>query len=135
MVIQINDNTSIRHIQEAFSSRYPYLEINFFSGSPNEDNLYEKSDLIPVDSILGDIKRTHVSALMEIQPSNTIADVEREFYQRFGLRAQVLRKYETHWILPADTDQLTLQQQNEIANKDAAHIVHPDYDTKIEDII
>lgn len=135
MLIEIHDKVTLRQVQEAFSKKFPYLEINFFSSSPNEENLYQKSDLIPVDKAIGNIRRTHVSALMEIRPSNTIADVEREFFLRFGLRAQVLRMYDTHWILPADTDQLTMKEQNEMAKKDAAHIVHPGCDSKIEDVL
>jgi len=33
MHIEINDNTSFRHIQEKFSDYYPYLQIEFYKKS------------------------------------------------------------------------------------------------------
>lgn len=134
MVIEINDIKTIREIQEAFSTTYPYLSIHFFRRLPKkEDGSSQQRALIPVDTVIGNIKKTHVSGLLEIQPWNTIADVEKELLRRFGLIAQVLRKSDVHWILPEGAAHLTLDEQNETGQKASAHIIHPDYDTKIED--
>lgn len=133
MIIDINDSVTIREIQKKFSSKYPYLEIQFFIHYPGKDNLLSKKELAPVDKTIGEIKKTHVSGLLEIRSSNTITDVESEFLSRFGLSVQILRKSNAHWILPDRADQLTLKEQNEIGGKAADHIVHPEYDSGIDD--
>lgn len=133
MIIDINDRVTIREIQKKFSSKYPYLEIQFFYHLPGKDNLLSKNELAPVDKTIGDIKKTHVSGLLEIRSSSTIADVESEMLMRFGLFVQILRKSNAHWILPDGADQLTLKEQNDIGGKTTDHIVHPEYDSGIED--
>ena len=133
MVIDINDTTTIREIEGLFSTEYPYLNITFIHQVHDPGDEFLKQKAIPVDTTIGEIKKTHTSALIEIQPGNTIADIEKEFRQRFGLLVEILRKSDSHWILPAGADQLTLREQNELGRAASEHIIHPDYDTKIED--
>jgi hypothetical protein len=66
-------------------------------------------------------------------PGNTIAEVEKEFIQGFCLAVRILRKSDTNWIQPESIEHLKLKQQNEIGRTASEHIVHPDYDTRIED--
>ena len=133
MVLEINDLKTLRDIQGTFSSRYPFLMIEFYARRPGDGESFEKQDLIHIDQSIRNIKRTHVSALFEIKPDNTIDEVEKEFFQRFGLVVRVLSKSDTHWIRPEALGHLTLNQQNEIGRTFAEHIIHPDYDTRIED--
>lgn len=115
MHIEINDNTTIREIQETFSDYYPYLQIQFYN---KQHKIYESSSeagRVNPDKAIGDIKRTHVSAVLEIQPLYKIADVEREFQERFGLSVQVLSKEKDNWIQTMGMDDFTLKELNEIA--------------------
>lgn len=133
MIIEINDTTTIREIEALFSTEYPYLNITFIHQVHEAGEEFVKQKAIPVDTAIGDIKKTHVSALIEIQPWNTIADVENEFRRRFGLLVEILRKSDSHWILPEGAGQLTLREQNELGRAASEHIIHPDLDARIED--
>ncbi len=44
---------------------------------------------------IGDVKKTHVSGILEMKPLSKVAEVEKEFQQRFGLSVQILRKEKT----------------------------------------
>ena len=133
LVIDINDTTTIREIEALFSGEYPFLNIIFIHQVHEGDEESVKQKAISVDTAIGEIKKTHVSSFIEIEPWNTIVDVEKEFRQRFGLLVEILRKSDSHWILPAGADHLTLREQNELGRAASEDTIHPDYDTRIED--
>ena len=92
MHFEINDNTTIRHIQERFSDYYPYLQIEFYKKPHKKYEASEDKDLLFPGKTIGEVKQTHVSALMEIKPDSKVAEIEKEFMQRFGLSVQILKK-------------------------------------------
>jgi hypothetical protein len=77
---------------------------------------------------VGDIKKTHVSGLLEILPLNKVSEVEREFKDRFGLSVQILRRQNDHWEQSTGTDDFTLKELNEIARNSSDEFVVSDYE-------
>ncbi|MDP3128017.1 MAG: hypothetical protein Q8M81_05940 [Sediminibacterium sp.] len=61
------------------------------------------------------IRKTHLSAILEIQPLYKVSAVEREFRERFGLSVQVLSKEKNNWAQAAGLDDLTLKELNELS--------------------
>jgi len=128
MHIEINDNTKFKEIQEVFSDFYPYLLIEFYT---KKHGKYESSmdiDLVLPDISVGDVKKTHVSAVLEILPSNKVADVEKEFQQRFGLSAQVFWKNKDVWQETTDMDDFTLKELNEMARNSSDEQILNEYE-------
>lgn len=115
MYIEINDNTTLREIQETFSDFYPWLQIEFYSKSHKKYEGSEKAHLLLSGSSVADVKQTHVSGVIEIRPGYKVADVEREFQQRFGLSVQVMLKERDKWVQTIGTDNLTLKELNELS--------------------
>jgi len=133
MYLEINDKTTLREIQEVFSNFYPYLKIEFFS-KPHRK--YEASDEryeIDPNILIGDIKATHVSAVLEILPLYKVSDVEREFQQRFGLSVQILKKEKDSWEQTTGMDDFTLKDLNEMGRNSSDETILEDYEEGFEE--
>lgn len=133
MHIEINDNTTLRHIQDVFSDFYPYLQIGFYKKAHKKYEASSEMDLISPEKTIGEIKQTHVSGLLEIRPLYRVADVEREFLERFGMSVQVLRKEKDRWVQTAGMDDFTLKDLNEMGKNSSDEIIISDYEAGFED--
>jgi glycerol-3-phosphate O-acyltransferase len=134
MHLEINDNTSLREIEETFSNYYPYLKIEFFNKSHKKYEASPETDRIDPNTVVGDLKRTHVSGVLEIQPLYRIVDVEKEFSERFGLSIQILRKEKDQWEQTTGMDDFTLKDLNEFGRSSSDEFIVSDYEEKFEDI-
>lgn len=132
MHIEINDNTLLSQIQKAFSDFYPYLKIEFYRKPHKEYEVSEEKDLIIANRSIGEIKRTHVSGVLEIQPLYKVADVEREFQDRFDLSVQILRKEKTGWEQTAGMDNFSLRDLNEMGRNSSDEVIISDYEIGFE---
>jgi glycerol-3-phosphate O-acyltransferase len=135
MHIEINDNTSMREIQEVFSEFYPYLKIEFYRKKNKKYEASEETDLIDVDpsTTIGDVKQTHVSGVLEIRPLYKDADVEKEFQQRFGLSVQIFRKEKDSWEQTTGMDNFTLKELNEMGRNSSDEFIVSDYEEGFEE--
>lgn len=85
MHIEINDNMKLKSIQTVFSNYYPFLQLNFYHGI---HKAYEESKnelMIDSNTSIGEIRKTHISTIVEIKPDYKVKDIEREFQERIGI--------------------------------------------------
>jgi hypothetical protein len=134
MHIEINDNTSLCEIKEVFSDFYPYLKIEFYKHPHKKYQESDESDRLDPNTTLGHIKRTHYSGILEIQPLYRVADVEREFQERFGLSVQVFRKNNEAWEQTTGMDILTLKDINEIGRNSSDETIIEEYEEGFDEI-
>jgi len=134
MYIEINDNTTLREIKEVFSNFYPYLKIEFYRFPHKKYEASDESDRIDPNATLGNIKRTHYSGILEIQPLYKVADVEREFQERFNLSVQVFRKNNDEWEQTTGMDSFNLKDINEIGRNSSDETIISDYEEGFDDI-
>lgn len=132
MYIELNDNTRLREIQDVFSDFYPYLRINFYWKTHKKYETSPMVELVSSDTSIGNLRKTHVSGLLEILPLNRVADVEREFQHRFGLSVQILRKEKDKWEQTTGMDDFTLKELNEFGRSSSDEFVVEDYDQGFE---
>lgn len=134
MTIHLTANTTVRQIRNEFSIRYPYLKLVFLHPlhQPSPDG---KLKQLPRDVRLCDVMKVRSMGPLEVHDWNTIADVEALFRAKLGVNVaiQVLQYSDGHWVMPEETDRLTLKEQNEKASMAADHTNHPEYDSRIED--
>ncbi len=135
MYLTIDDRTLIRHIQKKFNTFYPYLQIKFYY-TPHK--IFEDSadnDQIYAGKSIGEVKQTHISAVIEITPLTKVAEVEKEFQERFGLPVQIFMKNKNKWQQTTTMDNFTLKELNEFGrnSSDDAIIAEPDPDYLKED--
>lgn len=133
MHIEINDNTTIKEIQKTFSDYYPYLNLNFYH---DHHKKYEPSlleNLIDSKKNIGEIRNTHISALIEIHPHYHISDVEKEFMERLGLSVQVMKMEKGAWEQTTGLDNLSLKDLNIMGRNSSDEFIVEDYDTGFEE--
>jgi hypothetical protein len=133
MHININDNTTLREIQEVFSNYYPFLKIRFYSQRHKKYEASPEQYEIDPDILIGDIKALHVAGLLEILPLYRVSDVEQEFQERFGLSAQILCKEKRSWKQTTGMDDFTLKALNEIGRNSSDEFVVEDYEAGFEE--
>ncbi len=132
MHIEINDKTVLKDIQKTFSDYYPFLSLSFYK-SPHKK--YEASnvfDTIDTNSKVGEIRKTHISTLIDLQPKNTVAQVEKEFQERIGISVQILKKENNHWEQSTGLDNLTLKDLNIMGRNASDEFVIEDEDEEFE---
>ena len=118
MKINITDTTTIRELQEAFRISYPYLTIKFFdkphAWGEGSSSAHCYDPLFRVQSIE---KKKQAPGFFEVFPWQKVGEVERNFQEQLGLYAQICRKHGEGWIETAGTDELSLDEQNELGKK------------------
>lgn len=123
MHFEINDNTTLREIQDAFSDFFPYLKIEFYKKPHDPYEASKDDDQILTNSRISDIKKTHVSGLLEITPWSRVAEVEKEFDHRFGLSVQILRKEKDAWVQTTGMDDFTLKNLSIMARNSSDEFI------------
>ncbi len=110
----INQGMRLIDIQKEFNAYYPFLKLEFFRKPHPEKRLSPKAEKINPEERVKKISRIHDHHSINIESSRTVADVEQEFWDSFGLSAQVFRKSGNLWIETSLTDNWTLDKQNKI---------------------
>jgi glycerol-3-phosphate O-acyltransferase len=133
MHIEINNNATLRHIQDVFVDYYPYLQLEFYKQPHKKYEAAKEKDIIYPGKTIAEIKQTHISGLLEILPLYKVADVEKEFLQRFGLSVQILRKEKDKWLQTTGMDDFTLKELNELGRNSSDEIIVEDYEEGFEE--
>ena len=112
MKLNINKETTVESIQDAFSYTYPYLKIAFYTQEVaryNHSNGHRRLLTGNVAHLLADMSDYR---FIDISKNRTVAEVEADFVS-VGLQAQILRKSGTVWIETLLTRNWTLELQNQ----------------------
>lgn len=121
MIIKISAQTSIKQIQSAFTTRFPFLKLEFFIDS-NSDQIFTANEMIKDhDKTIGELSKTVLNNEFEVHGSHTITELEQSFKTNFGLIVQVFHNRNHTWIMSTTSDQLTL----EILNTRAEEVSKP----------
>jgi hypothetical protein len=112
MKININDNKKISSIQKEFSQAFPYLKIEFFSKSHKIGAPSSKKTMLQSTKILKECRSIHSSGSITISAKTTVAELEQNFLDVFGLSVQVFRKSGRAWLETTVTDGWSLDKQN-----------------------
>ncbi|HTM92059.1 MAG TPA: hypothetical protein VL095_06560 [Flavisolibacter sp.] len=114
MLLYINDNKTVQDLKDRFSKCFPHLKLEIYRESDDGSKQCHKSNLIPSNVLIGYI-RTGPSGILDIKSWDKTSKVKRELKELFGLNVQIFRKYHDQWIPATYSDELTLQQQTELA--------------------
>lgn len=117
MKIPLDPSTTLMDIQRQFQLMFPLLSIRFsdkehqFGEAILHGHWHDES--LPFLSIT----KTRYLDYIEIEKWYKTGDVEQLLQKFFGVHPQVFRKQNDSWIQTAGTDEFTLEEQNEIAQK------------------
>lgn len=111
--IIIGQYQTVGDLQYAFTSRYPFLKIDFFEA----DNTGRAAKPSPLagNKKLSQLPHHNAQATLDISSSRTIAEITEAFLTTLGVAIQVSRKSGKVWNVITVTDSWTLNTQNSAA--------------------
>ena len=125
-------------LRQAFNERFPNLSLSFFT---KPQSVFQSS---PVKYMITDLdltldqiqKQAHQNEII-IDDQTTVEGFEQSLEREFGLHVQVMRKDGADWEHTPPADQLTLSEQNELAEKrngapDRRNLLHEYTDARTE---
>jgi len=124
MIIEIDDTLTIEYIQEKFNDFFPFLKMEFYRHPHQWSEESQDTTVFPSNMRIGDIRKNHLHGEMKIYSWHKTGSVEQEFRKKYGLNVQVFRHHGNQWIETIGTDELTLEEQNEIGRKSSQDRLH-----------
>jgi hypothetical protein len=112
MNIIINDHRKIFAIQKEFNEAYPFLKIEFFSKPHRSGGASSKKIMKQPGKTIGECRILHNKGALTIMPEMTVAELEQNINDVYGLSVQIFRKSGNAWLETTRTDNWTLQEQN-----------------------
>jgi hypothetical protein len=119
MHITIKSSTTIQEIQDAFAKRFPWLKIEFFVNSQNNQVLTADEMIKNHAQAIGELAKLNSDDGIELHGTTTVNQLELAFKDSFGLVAQVFHKRGHAWIITTTSDTLTLDTLNARAAEDS----------------
>ena len=112
MKITINDHRKLHAIQEEFREMFPNLKLEFYKKPSHAKNPHPEK-LAGNDGItLGECRSIHTKGTLTISPNMTVADLQSNFDEVYGVHIDVLRRAGSEWVVPSENNSLTLEEQN-----------------------
>ena len=112
MKIIINDHRKKIAMQKEFGEMFPYLKIEFFAKPHKQNGSSPKKLMKHPGKTLGECRTIHNKGIITITAQMTVADLEQNMNDVYGLSVQVFRKSGNAWLETTVTDNWTLEQQN-----------------------
>jgi len=112
MKITINDKRKIFAIQEEFTQLFPFLKIEFYSKPSKQAGAAGKKLIKQNNKTLNECRTIHKAGTITITPQMTVANLEHNFNDVYGLSVQIFRKSGRVWLEATVTDGWTLEEQN-----------------------
>ncbi len=112
MKLIINDQRKLFAIQEEFSTKFPYLRLEFFTRPHQPGAASHRRLMRSGQRTIGECRTSHNSGALSVNEQMTVADLEQHFSEEFGLNVQVFRRSGNIWLETTITDGWTLEEQN-----------------------
>lgn len=112
--LQFHGDMTIREAKAQFGSLFPYLKIEFFSlEHTNGENIFFYKAI--KDAVrLREISTFADDGYISFAPTQAVGAFEQCLQIHFGLPVRVYRKARDFWTKTSGTENLSLQQQNDI---------------------
>jgi hypothetical protein len=122
MKLLMRPQTIIRDLNKAFAKEFPFLKLQFYKSLDADPRLSYIEYRAPDGLRLADVCASFKEGTIDIDPFQTVAQLEQEFQSAFGLTVQVIRKTGEVWLETRQTDNLSLDYQNSIGAEAARPI-------------
>ncbi|MBW7935900.1 MAG: hypothetical protein LC101_09665 [Flavobacteriales bacterium] len=123
MILHITKQTKINQIQENFSTRFPNLKLEFFIDKNKDEQLTANEQVKDPSKSIQEIRENGKDGVYDIDGLTTVAELEKNFLDIFGIYVQVFRKSGDIWLMTTTTDYLTLSEQNNLATQQSKKII------------
>ncbi len=112
--LKISGNFQLSTVQAEFKKAFAFLKIEFFKNSHENHEPSSRKEMIKGNPLVSTLLETEVEGYIDLDPKMTVADLEKMFFEKFGLNVQVFRKSGMVWLETSVTDNMTLKGQNEL---------------------
>jgi hypothetical protein len=111
MKLFLSSESTPRDINKEFQRLFPCLKMEFYRHKHQVGATSLFDCKISSRELLKDIS-DRVPGFINIDPMDTVAEVEQRFQIKFGLSVQIFRRAGEVWLETVETDNLCLQKQN-----------------------
>ena len=124
MILEVDGLSKLSDISDPFSHYYPFLKIEFFKVDHNWHEISEMKNVISKTTSVSELTTLDLPVQIEVHFWNKTGTVEQMFKNKAGLNIQIFRKKNGNWIQTVGTDDLTLEEQNNIGRNDSEDDLH-----------
>ena len=122
MKLLMKPQTVIRDLNKAFAKEFPFLKLQFYKSLDADPRLSYIEHRAADSLCLAEVCASFREGAIDIDPFQTVAQLEQAFHSTFGLTVQVMRKTGEVWLETRQTDNLSLDYQNSIGAEAARPI-------------
>jgi len=119
MKLYVDNKCPVRNIQRQFNAYYPFLKLEFFTTQLTDKNFFKATPL--ACEVVKDLFSKNLKGTINVTKARTVAEVENDFKNEFGLVAQIFRLSGNVWIETTLTDDWTLEKQNKEGEQISCH--------------
>jgi hypothetical protein len=134
MHIEIHDYTKLSEIESVFNNHFPFLHLKFFRGKHAKFQSSQEKMLLDISQTVSEIRKTHLSTILEIHPTEKVSQFEQEFQDRMGFSVQVLGMGAIDWEQSTGLDMLNLHDLNIISRNASDEYVVEEYDQSLNEL-
>lgn len=108
MILEIDDTKKVSEIEDRFSFCFPLLSLKFCRKKHGWEDICPESGFVDDNTTVGEIRKMHNPGTLEISSWSKVGEVEKEFYNKFGLSVQICFRCGSRWIQSGKSDNLTI---------------------------
>jgi dTDP-glucose pyrophosphorylase len=124
MILEIDETTRLVDLQKNFSASFPFLKLVVFKEVQQMNSDMKNNELTDSNRLINALRTNKKEVILEIHYWQKTGTVEKLFRDKAGLYVQIRRKQGQHWIETSGTDDLTLEEQNDIGRKATQDLLH-----------
>lgn len=108
----IDNNMKIKDLQADFQKKFPFLKLEFYAGSHRVGESSPARERLDGELLVDEVRSVHEVGHLTIHEAMSVATLEQQFLEKYGLNAQVFRRSGNLWLQTSATDYWTLAEQN-----------------------
>lgn len=125
MKINIEANSTIAEVQQAFHKYFPFLKIEFYKVGHQQGEGSLKDNTLDSHEVLGEVYPHFKPGVLQLSEDMKVSELENSFSNDFKASVQVFHQSGNIWLQTTRTDHLTLAAQNESAKDKGLRNVEP----------
>ncbi|PHN01700.1 hypothetical protein [Flavilitoribacter nigricans] len=118
--MKITDNKRLIQVQEEFQEDFPFLKIEFYAGQHQAGEGSRAEEKLDPQLTIGEVRSKHREGDLQIDGELEVRQLEKLFFDDYGLNVQVFRQSGHLWMQTSASDHWTLEKQNRKGGHSAA---------------
>jgi hypothetical protein len=115
-MLKVTVNSSIANVREEFCRLFPFLRLEFYTQVQRPQGPGTRKHTIADEALLRNLDLGSEAEFV-ITEQMPVSQLEHLFQEKFGVGAQVYRRFGNVWLETSVTSDWTLQRQNEHARE------------------